>query len=75
MLARAGFEVQSTEDLTGEWAGILERRFEMYRALREETADAGLPAGEDVFYRAYVRLVDLVKAGELGGGRFAARGN
>ena len=75
LIAQAGFETQSSEDLTGEWAGILERRFEMYRALREETASAGLPAGEDAFYRAYVRLVDLVKAGVLGGGRFAARKN
>ena len=73
LIAKVGFEVRSSEDLTGEWAGILERRFEMYRALREETADAGLPTGEDAFYRAYVRLVDLVKAGVLGGGRFAAR--
>jgi len=75
LIAHAGFEIQSTEDLTGEWAGILTRRFEMYRALREETTDAGLPAGEDTFYRAYVRLVDLVKAGVLGGGRFSARRN
>ena len=75
LIAQAGFETQSSEDLTGEWAGILERRFEMYRALREETAGAGLPGGEDAFYRAYVRLVDLVKAGVLGGGRFAARKN
>ena len=45
----------------------------MYRALREETTGAGLPAGEDAFYRAYARLVDLVKAGVIGGGRFAAR--
>lgn len=73
LISQAGFELQSSEDLTGAWAGILERRFEMYRALREETAGAGLPAGEEAFYRAYARLVDLVKAGVLGGGRFAAR--
>ena len=48
-------------------------RFRMYQALRAETSQAGLPDGEDMFYRAYVRLVDLVQAGRLGGGRFAAR--
>jgi len=73
LLTRAGFAVESTEDLTQDWAHILEARFRMYQTLHAETSKAGLPEGEDMFYRAYVRLVDLVQAGRLGGGRFAAR--
>lgn len=72
LLADAGFTVEQCEDLTDEWAVILAQRFEMYKALRTETSQAGLPQGEDDFYSAYVRLVDLVRAGDLGGGRFVA---
>ena len=73
MLEGAGFTVDGTEDLTEDWAVILEERFAMYQALRDETAAQGLPHGEDAFYRAYVRLVALVRDGVLGGGRFSAR--
>jgi hypothetical protein len=51
---------------------ILEQRFAMYRQLREETLRQGLPAGDEEFYAAYGKLVELVKARVLGGGRFAA---
>lgn len=73
LLGTAGFSVESTDDLTKEWGPILEQRLAMYRKLREETAAAGLPQGEDAFYRAYVRLVALVQEGVLGGARLAAR--
>ncbi len=73
MLQRAGFEVESIEDLTAEWAAILQRRLAMYQKLRGEAEQAGTPAGHDAFYRSYVRFVDLVKQAALGGGRFAAR--
>lgn len=66
----AGFTVASVEDLTGEWGAILTQRLAMYRRLREETLAAGTPAGHDAFYESYVRFVDLVNAGHLGGGRF-----
>lgn len=72
MLESAGFTIEGAEDLTAEWAVILEDRFAMYQALREETAAQGLPQGEDDFYLAYVRLVALVRDGVLGGGRFSA---
>ncbi len=72
MLREAGFVVEGAEDLTADWAVILEQRFAMYQALREEAAAQGLPQGEDAFYQAYVRLVALVRDGALGGGRFAA---
>ena len=73
MLDGAGFTVDGTEDLTENWAVILEERFAMYQALRDETSAQGLPQGEDAFYPAYVRLVALVRDGVLGGGRFSAR--
>ena len=44
----------------------------MYRKLRGEAEAAGTPAGHDAFYNSYVRFVELVSAGEMGGGRFAA---
>jgi hypothetical protein len=59
-------------DETDEWGVILEERFAMYRQLREETLRQGLPAGDEEFYAAYGKLVELVKARVLGGGRFAA---
>ena len=49
------------EDLTDEWGVILEQRFAMYRELREETLRQGLPAGDEEFYAAYGKLVELVK--------------
>jgi SAM-dependent methyltransferase len=73
MLEAAGFEVVAVEDLTGAWGPILAERFAMYRSLREEARDAGTPEGHDAFYVAYARLVEMVKAGSLGGGRFTAR--
>jgi len=72
LLRRAGFEVLAVEDLTADWAGILAERFAMYRRLRQETLDAGLPSGDEAFYQAYARLVASVQAGTLGGGRFTA---
>jgi ubiquinone/menaquinone biosynthesis C-methylase UbiE len=72
LLRRAGFTVQSTEDLTAEWGEILRQRLVMYRKLRGEAQAAGTPAGHDAFYESYVRFVDLVTKAELGGGRFSA---
>jgi ubiquinone/menaquinone biosynthesis C-methylase UbiE len=70
LIREAGFVVTSVEDLTGEWGAILTQRLAMYRKLREETLAAGTPAGHDAFYESYVRFVDLVNEGGLGGGRF-----
>ncbi len=69
-LSDAGFAVLAADDLTAEWGTILAERLAMYRKLREETRCAGLPAGDDAFYRAYERLVALVQAKALGGARF-----
>lgn len=73
LLKRAGFEVQRVEDLTAEWASILVERLAMYRRLRVETEQSGAPAGHDAFYESYVRYVDLMGAGVLGGVRLTAR--
>lgn len=73
LLRDIGFRDVSSEDLTAEWGEILEERFRMYRALREETVKLGTPSGDEDFYRSYARLVALVQARTLGGGRFTAR--
>ncbi len=73
MLEAEGFTVLAVDDLTADWATILAERLAMYRRLREETLRSGMPAGDEEFYSAYVRLVALVQAGTLGGARFTAR--
>ena len=72
LLQGTGFVIRSVDDLTTEWGVVLDERFSMYRKLREETLRAGLPAGDEEFYSAYGKLVALVKARVLGGGRFTA---
>lgn len=72
LLLRAGFKVDSVEDLTPEWGDILRQRLAMYQKLRGEAERAGTPAGHDAFYASYVRFVDLVSDAHLGGGRFTA---
>ena len=72
LLRAAGFAVEPADDLTADWGPILEQRLAMYRNLRQEAQRAGTPAGHDAFYLSYVRLVELVQAGGLGGGRFCA---
>lgn len=72
LLAQSGFHVAEVDDLTADWGTILAERLAMYRTLREETLKAGLPAGDEDFYSAYVQLVALVQARVLGGARFTA---
>jgi len=72
LIERAGFMLVSVEDLTADWGAILRERLAMYGKLRGEAQAAGTPAGHDAFYASYVRFVDLVNAGHLGGARFAA---
>ena len=72
MLREIGFHNVTVEDLTADWGSILEERFAMYRNLREKTARLGTPTGDEAFYRSYARLVALVQACTLGGGRFTA---
>jgi len=72
LLGDVGFRNVSAEDLSADWAVILEERFAMYRNLREETLRLGTPSGDEDFYRSYARLVELVQQRTLGGARFAA---
>jgi ubiquinone/menaquinone biosynthesis C-methylase UbiE len=72
LIRAAGFVVVSVENLTAEWGVILKQRLAMYQKLRGEAQQAGTPAGHDAFYESYVRFVALVRAAELGGGRFTA---
>jgi ubiquinone/menaquinone biosynthesis C-methylase UbiE len=72
LLERAGFRIVSVDDLTREWGVILAERLAMYRKLRVEAERAGTPQGHDTFHESYVRFVELVQSGELGGARFTA---
>ncbi len=72
LLSGAGFNGVAGEDLTAEWADILEKRFAMYRKLREDARRTGSPTGDDRFYHSYRRLVELVKERTLGGARMSA---
>lgn len=72
LIESTGFTMTSADDLTPEWADILRQRLAMYQKLRTETQKAGTVSGHDAFYESYVRFVDLVSEGALGGGRFAA---
>ena len=73
LIRKAGFTVNSVEDLTADWGIILKQRLAMYIKLRRRHKTAGTPAGHDAFYESYVRFVDLVNDGVLGGGRSSAR--
>jgi sarcosine/dimethylglycine N-methyltransferase len=73
LLREAGFTAIAIEDLTHEWGEILRQRLAMYRKLRGEAEAAGTPSGHDAFYESYVRFVDLVSSGDMGGGRFGAQ--
>ena len=64
-----GFQVVSTKDLTEEWAPILKERLTMYQLLREEARQAGAPMGHDAFHKSYIRFVDLIQEGKMGGVR------
>ncbi len=73
ILERAGLVLTAEDDLTGAWGDILAQRLQMFRRLRQEAAVAGNPQGDEAFYVAYVRLVQLVQERRLGGARFCAR--
>lgn len=72
LLARAGFDGIRAEDLSAEWIGILRRRLEMYRAMREDTVGRFGQARYDEYNQLYAFFVGLVEAGKLGGARFSA---
>jgi sarcosine/dimethylglycine N-methyltransferase len=44
----------------------------MYQLLREEARQAGTPMGHDAFHKSYIRFVDLIQEGKMGGIRMVA---
>ena len=72
LLEGVGFRIVSVDDLTREWGVILAERLAMYRTLRADAERAGTPPGHDAFHESYVRFVELVQSGALGGARFTA---
>jgi len=72
LLASTGFIGIEAEDLSAEWIGILRRRLEMYRAMREDTVARFGQARYEEYNQLYAFFVGLVEDGKLGGGRFSA---
>jgi SAM-dependent methyltransferase len=72
LVESAGFKVHSAIDLTTEWGPILKERLAMYQRLREEARHAGTPMGHDAFHNSYIRFVELIQQGALGGVRIVA---
>lgn len=72
LLARTGFIGIEAEDLSAEWIGILRRRLEMYRAMREGTVARFGQARYEEYNQLYAFFVGLVEDGKLGGARFSA---
>lgn len=70
MLRDVGFEAVAVDDVSAWWAEILTERLAMYQKMRGETEAAATPSGHDAFYASYVRFVELMQTGGLGGGRF-----
>ena len=72
LIEDAGLHIAHIDDLTRDWATILDERRRMYQQLREDAIRAGTPAGDQSFYDAYMELVDLVRTRAIGGARFTA---
>jgi len=73
LLEAAGCAAIEGEDLGALWTGILKRRLEMYRSLKDTTVER---FGQEHFRRwddAYAFFVGLFGAGQLTGGRLVAR--
>jgi sarcosine/dimethylglycine N-methyltransferase len=74
LLAGAGCTLLERDDLSDHWTRILKHRLEMYRSLKDTTVRK---FGEDHFRKwddTYAFFVGLFAQGQLGGGRFVARG-
>jgi ubiquinone/menaquinone biosynthesis C-methylase UbiE len=73
LLAERGCTVLACEDLSAWWTEVLQRRLEMYRALRDTTVAKFGAAHFAKWDETYAFFVGLFAAGRLGGGRFVAR--
>ena len=72
LLETTGFRIVSIDDLTAELGPILKERLKMYLEIRREAEITGTPAGDEAFYRSYVRFVELIVGRQLGGIRATA---
>jgi ubiquinone/menaquinone biosynthesis C-methylase UbiE len=72
LLARAGFAGIEAEDVSAQWIDIVQRRFAMYRGLREDTVARLGEARYEEYRQLYAFFVGLVEQGKLGGARFSA---
>jgi sarcosine/dimethylglycine N-methyltransferase len=72
LLGAAGFRGVAAEDLADEWRGVLRRRLEMFRAMRDETVARLGEARYREYDQLFAFFVGLIEAGKLGGGRFSA---
>src|SRR5581483_10127124 len=73
LLERQGCKIESRDDLSGQWSGILVQRLAMYRGLKEETVRRFGEAHFRKWDSAYAFFVGLFGEGKLGGGRLVAR--
>jgi sarcosine/dimethylglycine N-methyltransferase len=73
LLESSGCAVERCDDLSEEWKGILVKRLEMYRSLRDTTTAKFGVAHFAAWDRAYSFFVGLFLAGRLGGTRIVAR--
>lgn len=73
LLERCGCEVLHRDDLSAEWAIILQQRLAMYRSLGEQTAARFGATRASQWDATYAFFVGLYAEGGLGGGRIVAR--
>ncbi len=72
LLGRTGFTAIAAEDVTDEWRPLLQRRLQVHRGLRQETAGRFGERWARDFLALDRFFVELVESGKLGGGRFTA---
>lgn len=73
LLAANGLVVESDEDLSARWAGVLAQRLQMYRSLADTTIAKFGAAHYEAWDRTYAFFVGLFADGVLGGIRLVAR--
>ncbi len=73
LLSQNNFAFESNEDLSAFWTGVLVKRLEMYRGLRDTTIAKFGEARFQEWDSMYSFFVGLFVAGKLGGARIVAR--
>lgn len=73
LLSNSGCQISAHEDLSAEWTGVLAKRLEMYRSLRETTAEKLGEAHFDKWVSLYTFYAALFGSGKLGGARIVVK--